>query len=102
MRYEYQVVAAPKKGEKLRGAKTPTDRYAAALATVMNQMGREGWEYLRSDALPSEERSGWTKRTMVYHHVLVFRRVLGEMTLEVASANAPEGVTPPIGPARVG
>lgn len=100
MRYEYQVVAAPKKGEKLRGAKTPSDRYAAALATIMNQMGRDGWEYVRSDALPSEERSGWTKRTMVYHHVLVFRRALAE-TAPAPIATMPEGVTPVVGPARV-
>lgn len=102
MRYEYHVVAAPSKGEKLRGAKTPTDRYAVALATVMNQMGRDGWEYVRAESLPSEERAGWTKRTTVYHHVLVFRRPVGDMVVEVVSANSPEGVTPPIGPARAG
>lgn len=109
--FEYQVIAAPRRGEKLRGAKTPTDRYAAALAAVMNQMGRDGWEYVRAEALPSEERAGWTKRTVVEHHVLVFRRpvsthapalhaVAAAEPFTAPAANAPEGATPPIGPAR--
>ncbi len=37
-------------------------------------MSAEGWEYVRADVLPSEERSGLTGRTTVYHNVLVFRR----------------------------
>ncbi len=110
MHYEYQVIPAPRRGEKLRGAKTPTDRFSHTLATLMNQMGRDGWEYVRAEALPSEERSGWTKRTVVEHHVLVFRRTVSSHApavhavsepVAVPLTNAPEGTTPPIGPARV-
>lgn len=114
-RYEYQVIPAPRRAEKMRGAKTPADRFAVTLSTVMNQMGRDGWEYLRADCLPTEERAGWTKRTLVEHHVLVFRRELASEVVRAPSivteapetfaapaANAPEGATPPIGPARAG
>ena len=72
--FEYKVVPAPGRGEKAKGAKTPTDRFAQALTTLLNQMARDGWDYVRAEMLPSEERSGFTRRTTIYHNVLVFRR----------------------------
>lgn len=74
MRFEYSVIAAPTKAEKAREAKTPTDRYALSLTAELNRMAVEGWEYLRADVLPSEERSGLTGRATLYHNLLVFRR----------------------------
>ena len=59
-RYEFKVIPAPRRGEKARDAKTPEDRFALALTGVLNQMGREGWDYVRADTLPFDERSGLT------------------------------------------
>lgn len=84
--YEYQVVAAPARGEKTRGAKSTADRFAHALTRVMNEMARDGWEYLRADTLPCEERTGFTGRATTFQHMLVFRRVLA------ASTDAPPAV----------
>ena len=75
-RYEYKVVPAPKRGEKVRGARHVEDRFAHALMTLMNRMGRDGWEYQRADTLPCEERSGLTGRSTTYQNMLVFRRVV--------------------------
>lgn len=72
--FEYSVIPAPNRGEKGKDAKTPGDRYAAALAAELNRMARDGWEYVRADVLPSEERSGLTGRSTMYHNLLVFRR----------------------------
>jgi hypothetical protein len=74
--FEYKVVPAPVRGEKVRGAKTTPDRFAQALMTVMNDLGRDGWEYLRADTLPCEERVGFTGRQTTFQHMLVFRRSL--------------------------
>lgn len=87
MSYEYTVLPAPLRAEKAPGAKTPTDRYALAVAAELNRMAREGWEYVRADVLPSEERSGLTGRTTIYHNLLVFRRPL-------AARDAPEAARP--------
>jgi hypothetical protein len=84
--FEYKVIPAPRRGEKTRGAKTPAERFAQALTTVMNSLGREGWEYLRADTLPCEERTGLTGKTTNFQNMLVFRRVL--------SADAPQAVLP--------
>ncbi|MFN0113896.1 MAG: DUF4177 domain-containing protein [Paracoccaceae bacterium] len=72
--YEYRVLPAPARGIKLRGARTGAERLAAALTEAMNAMARDGWEYVRADMLPSEERKGLTGRATVYHNLLVFRR----------------------------
>ena len=74
--FEYKIVPAPTKGIKAKGIKTPQDRFANALETVMNDMGAQGWEYQRADTLPSEERAGLTGRVTTFHHMLVFRRAL--------------------------
>ncbi|MFN6951797.1 MAG: DUF4177 domain-containing protein [Albidovulum sp.] len=114
--YEYKVIAAPSRSEKVRGAKTPAERFAQTLAAVMNDLAREGWEYVRADTLPSEERKGLTKRTTVYHSVLVFRRATAApaedgasrrlLTADAPIGNAPairietEGAAPKLGAAR--
>jgi hypothetical protein len=99
--HEYKVVPAPSHGEKARGLKTPADRFANALGLLVNDLARDGWEYLRADTLPSEERSGFTKRTTVYHSVLVFRRPLAapapaELPRKLLSTAAPAGKAPAI------
>lgn len=88
MRYEYKVIAAPNRGEKTKDAKTPTDRYAVAMATELNRMAAEGWDYLRAETLPSEERSGIAGRSTVYHNMLVFRRAAAALAEAPAAATA--------------
>ena len=74
MAYEYTVIAAPERSEKSKAARTAADRYALTLAAELNRMAADGWDYVRAETLPSEERSGLTGRVTVYHNVLVFRR----------------------------
>lgn len=110
--YEYRVVPAPDRGEKVRGAKTAGERYAQAMTSLLNRMGREGWEYQRADMLPSEERSGLTRRTTVYHHMLVFRRGMGEgadvpaaprqLTTDAPVGKAPRLASPVVHPQAEG
>lgn len=72
--YEYKVIPAPRRGEKAKGAKTTADRFAHALTVVMNDLARDGWEYLRADTLPCDERVGLTGKTTAFQNMLVFRR----------------------------
>lgn len=74
MRYEYRVIPAPARGQKAKGLKTPEARFAHAVETVMNDLAGDGWEYLRADTLPSEERHGLTSTTTTFRSLLVFRR----------------------------
>jgi len=114
-RYEYKVVPSPRKGEKSRAARTTPDRFALALTTLMNKLGQDGWEYLRADALPCDERAGLTGTKTTFQNMLVFRRVLAagamaeaplmaepepvEFTPVLGAASAPVGVAPALGPA---
>ena len=81
--YEFRVVPAPKAGLKAKGVRSNEERFAHALETVMNQMGAQGWDYVRADTLPAEERQGLTGRVTVYQNMLVFRRVV-EVVAEAA------------------
>ena len=75
-RYEYKVVAAPKKAKAFKGVRAHEDQFACVLAEVMNEMATRDWEYLRAESLPCEERTGLTSRVECYQSVLIFRRRL--------------------------
>jgi len=116
--FEYKVVPAPTRGEKARGLKTGAEKFAYALTQAINAMADEGWEYCRAETLPSEERTGLTSKTTVYHNLLVFRRpalagrparaAAPETAIESPvqkralqlSAQSPEGKAPRLGPAE--
>ena len=108
MTFEYKVVPAPTKGKRAKGVKTPADRFAHALEEVMNDLAEDGWEYLRTDTLPSEERQGLIGRTTVYQNMLVFRRPLetdGEDTeadADVVTDRAPVVAPAPAEPPKPG
>ena len=104
-RFEFKVIPAPKRGEKARGVKTTEDRFALALTNLMNQMGAEGWDYVRADSLPCEERSGFTSTKTTFQNMLVFRRVIPGSASEVQTGSrlilqdqVPSG--PRLGPAE--
>lgn len=118
-RFEYKVMPAPKRGEKLRGVKSTEDRFALALTQLMNTLGAEGWEYLRADTLPCEERAGLTGTRTTYQNMLVFRRtipaadavvpVVSQLratvdveppALKLGAAAVPPGIAPAVGPAK--
>ena len=93
--FEYRVVPAPKRGQKERGLKTSEDRYAHALQGTINELGAKGWEYLRAETLPCEERQGFRGRTTVYHSVLVFRRANSTAAPATPVAAEPMAATEP-------
>ena len=41
----------------------------------MNRLGADGWDYVRADALPCDERVGLTGTKTTFQNMLVFRRV---------------------------
>lgn len=105
-RYEYKVIPAPTKGQKAKGVKTPEARFALAVQTALNEMGAEGWDYVRADLLPSEERSGLTGSTQTWRNLLVFRRALPDPAEDFAARTmdlpAPVHADPDIAAPRLG
>ena len=96
--FEYKVVPAPRRGEKALGAKTTPERFAVALSHVMNTLAAEGWEYLRADTLPCDERAGLTGTATHFQNMLVFRRALHA----AAQAALPDlGIQPALVPEAV-
>lgn len=87
--YEYLALPAPRRGQKVKGFKTPAERYAHELTTLMNELADEGWEYWRAECLPSEERKGLMSTAVVEHHLLIFRRPKAEVLAETLIGQAP-------------
>jgi len=79
MSYEYKTVGAPEKGKRNRGARSASDRAAAAFNEVLQTEAVDGWEYLRTDILPVTERRSWLGGSQEAHRaVMVFRRTVEE------------------------
>lgn len=114
--FEYKVIAAPRRGEKAPGAKSTPDRFAVALSHLMNDLGAQGWDYLRADTLPVDERVGLTGTKTSFQTMLVFRRVVEGQAApaeppkliarepvaaapRLGTAEAPMGAAPSLGPA---
>jgi len=100
--YEYKVVPAPRAGQKARGVKGTEAQFAHALETLMNDVAAEGWDYLRADTLPCEERQGFRGRTVTHQNMLVFRRMTAEaarakLQAAVQSADVAMAAAPPVG-----
>lgn len=112
--YEYKVLPAPARGDKVRGVKTTEDRFAQTLGALLNAQARDGWEFLRAETLPAEERAGLTRTKTVYLNLLVFRRPIedaGGADQPAAAHGSPtaprivplaEGKAPRLGPATGG
>ena len=92
---EYRVEPAPRRGTKAKGLKTAEDRFAAALTAKLNEMAAEGWNYLRADTMPCDERSGIAGRSTTYHSVLIFSRSKTETATEAPFALAAPEASPP-------
>lgn len=116
-RYEFKVIPAPRRGEKARGLKSTEERFAQTLTGLMNDLGAEGWDYVRADTLPVDERSGLTGTKTTFQNMLVFRRIMEADAAQPAPLAAPQadavfvatrrigpadtapGAAPPVGPA---
>ena len=99
--YQYKVVPAPKRGLKARGVSSNEDRFAHALEVVMNDLGAQGWDYVRADTLPAEERQGLTGRVTVYQNMLVFRRVVAVVAEAARLVQTPVLIAPMAAPVMV-
>jgi len=59
MDYEYKCVGGPERGKKAKSAKTRSDRVAVAMEEIIADEATDGWEYLRTDLVPVEEKTSF-------------------------------------------
>lgn len=75
--YEYRVIPAPAKPARGRDAGGASDGFASIFAETLNDMGREGWLYVRTDAV-TERHGRWPfRRWTETRELLVFQRPRG-------------------------
>lgn len=86
--YEYKVVPAPQRAEKVKGLKTTADRFAHTLAERINAEAAGGWEFLRTETLTCEERRGFTGTRTTTQTVMIFARSLGQVRPDAGAALA--------------
>ena len=94
-KFEYKAMPAPQQGKKARGVKSTPDRFALSMTDVLNEMAQDGWEYVRAETLPCDERKGLTGTQTTYQNILIFRR-LDATSEPLALETAPTPVAAPV------
>jgi len=72
--YEYKVVPAPQRAVKAKGLKTTAERFAHMLAEHINAEAAGGWQFVRTESLPCEERSTLGSTRLSQQVVMIFAR----------------------------
>lgn len=98
MSYEYKVIPSPAKGIKGGDLKGAEGRFAHAVESAINALAASGWEYQRTDLLPSEERQGLTSSKTVYRSLMIFRRARHGGRTGIADDPAAGDSAPPPAP----
>jgi hypothetical protein len=75
--YEYRVIPAPAKPVQGKKGIGESDRFASIFAEMLNDMGREGWLYVRTDTV-TERHGRWPfRRWTETRELVVFQRPKG-------------------------
>ncbi|MHA1127696.1 MAG: DUF4177 domain-containing protein [Alphaproteobacteria bacterium] len=74
-KFEYKVITAPRKAERIKGVRNGDDRFAHTITNTINTLAEEGWEYLRAESLPVDEKTSMMGKVVEkYLSLLVFHR----------------------------
>ncbi len=75
-RFEYCLVEAPKKSSKYKRSSKSDDMFAHTVMDGMNELAREGWQFLRTETMYERRRTGFFIGKPRVHEYMVYRRAL--------------------------
>ncbi len=87
---EYKVVPAPRRARSVRGVKGKAEQFARNLQDIITEEARGGWEYVRADLIPCEEKPGFFSRRQEIHRAMLVFRKLPPAPAPTVMAAAPE------------
>jgi hypothetical protein len=87
--YEYKVVPAPDRAERIKGMKRPEDRFAHKIEGLLNDMATAGWSFLRAESLPSEERHLLRSQSVMRSLLIFYRETEDDAAHQIAPAPTP-------------
>jgi len=88
-RYEYWMVKAPNRKIKVRGKSKADDGFALTVMETMNKLGRDGWQFLRTETLVEDRRSFLGRALRHQHSYMVYRRPLRSGGMSLSDPVAP-------------
>lgn len=98
--YSYKTVAAPRRLKKVKGVKGKDALLARTVEDLIAVEAAQGWEYLRADTFPVEEKGGmFSKPVVTERAVLVFCKPIAVQPAYTAPQPAPVQHQPSAPPA---
>lgn len=98
--YTYKTVAAPRRLKRVKGVKGQDALLSHSVAELIAAEAAQGWEYLRADTFPVEEKGGmFSKPVVTERALLVFRKPVAVQQARPAAAEhvqqTPQPAVPP-------
>ena len=90
-KFEYKLVKTPAKRTRYTGLSKSDDPFAITLMDAMNQIGSDGWQFVRQEIM-TETRRKFLGRKNIEHVYMVYRRPLRANGASVDMAVAPRRV----------
>ena len=85
--FDYKVVPAPQRVKKVRGVTGAADLFALTLTDAINEVARQGWEYVRAETMVAEAPGGFLRKAAASEQtMLVFRRPREQLSPRLAAA----------------
>lgn len=99
--YQYKTVAAPRRLKKVKGVRGKDALLAHAVEDLIAVETAQGWEYLRADSFPVEDKGGlFSKPVVTERAVLVFRKAIPAHQPVAQPQPAPQPAAQPAPPQR--
>lgn len=86
--FDYKVVPAPQRVKKVRGVTGAADLFALTLTDAINEVARQGWEYVRAERMVAEAPGGFLRKAAASEQtMLVFRRPREHLSPRLAAVS---------------
>jgi len=96
--FDYKVVPAPQRVKKVRGITGAADLFALTLTDAINEVARQGWEYVRAETMTAEAPGRFLRKAASSEQtMLVFRRPREQLSPRLAATaeeTGPETAAP--------
>lgn len=95
--YTYKTVAAPRRLKKVKGVKGQDALLAHSVEDLISVEAAQGWEYLRADTFPVEEKGGmFSKPVVTERALLVFRKPSAAQQVRPVAAQPVQAAPQPV------
>jgi len=92
-RFEYKLIKVPQKSNRYSGLKDLNDSFALTLMDSINDVAKDGWQFLRKEVLTETKWPSFFGQRTTSHEYLIYRRQLRESGMSIDTMVSPRRIS---------